>query len=842
MPDLKTYLDETQEMIFNHIASDFKDDTQQSIPDPFNLLESQTLEERTPPSDFRAFLQEFDQAKVEPFNTTDISISDPADDEVLLPKIIHTVWIGGVLKNKNRLNALKLWKENNPDYEVVLYTDQTDFYNQEGIELKNWCKANKIHLINPEPFFAHHPNFKCYKNEKLRKNFAGACDILRWMILERWNGIYTDLDNVCYKPLGDIYSEHEFLVASGLRQYTQRAHPLDRSAFPKDTEAFNNDLIYSFKTEVQTSNFINYMRQNYFKSFKELNSEYGKNQNYTDENTFKLYDTMARTGPTLLLHYISSVLQINARKLAIPIENEAIIFGNELSWLKNKRLNMQFDEKLIKEAITNLLNTLKREPGVIMLNDISINLTAEALIIVLEIIKEKHPEILKNNTIFLPYSDWFSSNLIFLKYMVNNPDIFSEKNFKEIFQNLRINSSNDLNKLLELNLDFQTLYPLINSHLIRSDFSLNTDLEYDEITKRLIDLTQKNNALEEIVKPLKNRPYITYLCRLIKLYFPSEISEKILNMLTIDDLEAIQKYSRIAKNKDYVTILDIVRSYQSILILEISIDDLHTIKQFIFSNYRSTENIENLNVIEENLSKLDFNTLNYLINQSSILDPKELLVKVYIKRLIIECNDLPQDNLQSYIIPLISKIKNNELLSNFYLELSGSEFYEIVSKDIKNKIDKEFKEQQNNILLETINSQQQRKFNDLDKNHQKLINQLQDYVTRIEKGFVSNKSFNFFSNTLFVNNRSLSRELNYYLAKALIDKLEKNESVEEIFSNVNTIRNDIMNNNKIKFGKGFVNVGIWSTQLNNIIKNAHKIIDKKEDESDHLLGNDHQLK
>ncbi len=96
-------------------------------------------------------------------------------NEIKIPKIIHQIWLGGKLPEPY-MALTKSWKRYNPDWEYVLWTDDTikniDFINAEAISKTN------------------NPGMKS--------------DIIRYEILNKYGGLYVDTDFECIKPFEEL--------------------------------------------------------------------------------------------------------------------------------------------------------------------------------------------------------------------------------------------------------------------------------------------------------------------------------------------------------------------------------------------------------------------------------------------------------------------------------------------------------------------------------------------------------------------------------------------------------------------------------------------------------------
>ena len=92
-----------------------------------------------------------------------------------VPKIIHQLWIG---PKSIPINAMNTIKQDNPDYDYILW-------NEEKLE----------ELTIP----------KKYKQKiKLMEELNGKADMYRWIILEKYGGIFVDADMISIAPIDDF--------------------------------------------------------------------------------------------------------------------------------------------------------------------------------------------------------------------------------------------------------------------------------------------------------------------------------------------------------------------------------------------------------------------------------------------------------------------------------------------------------------------------------------------------------------------------------------------------------------------------------------------------------------
>lgn len=109
------------------------------------------------------------------------ALNNKPQGQVLIPKIIHQVWIGSPLPERFK-KLTQTWKEMHPDWEYFLWTDEdtVDFP-----------------FLNRDKFDG-------------AKNWGAKADILRYEILEMMGGVYIDIDYECIKPLDQFHYEYEF--------------------------------------------------------------------------------------------------------------------------------------------------------------------------------------------------------------------------------------------------------------------------------------------------------------------------------------------------------------------------------------------------------------------------------------------------------------------------------------------------------------------------------------------------------------------------------------------------------------------------------------------------------
>lgn len=94
----------------------------------------------------------------------------------MIPKKIHYCWFGGNPLPKSAIKCINSWKRNFPDYEII-----------------EWNEKNFDVTFNKYAYDA-------YKNKK----FAFFTDVARLYIIQKYGGIYFDIDVEVIKPYADI--------------------------------------------------------------------------------------------------------------------------------------------------------------------------------------------------------------------------------------------------------------------------------------------------------------------------------------------------------------------------------------------------------------------------------------------------------------------------------------------------------------------------------------------------------------------------------------------------------------------------------------------------------------
>ena len=133
-------------------------------------------------------------------------------------KKIHYIWLGGKKKSKSIKRCIKSWAKFFPDWEII-----------------EWNEKNlNIHLM---PYVE-----QAYREKK----YAFASDVFRFDILNKYGGLYFDVDVKVIKPFNDVFAscrafsgfETDEYVAPGLVLYSGFPNNI---AFQEMLNSYKND-------------------------------------------------------------------------------------------------------------------------------------------------------------------------------------------------------------------------------------------------------------------------------------------------------------------------------------------------------------------------------------------------------------------------------------------------------------------------------------------------------------------------------------------------------------------------------------------------------------------------
>jgi hypothetical protein len=175
-----------------------------------------------------------------------------ASAEPHFAKIIHQIWIGPNPVPQSYQYYAKLWQEMHPDWEYKLWTDK---------DVENWDFPNKDLY---------------YK----ARSYAERSDILRMEALNKYGGIYVDMDAMPLQPLDELVYKYDYFFVS------------EPMAMSKDEIRIANNIIGGKAGHPATQAFFKYMRQ-----------KWDAREKYHDEkNATTLFGKFKRSAHNLAVH------------------------------------------------------------------------------------------------------------------------------------------------------------------------------------------------------------------------------------------------------------------------------------------------------------------------------------------------------------------------------------------------------------------------------------------------------------------------------------------------------------------------------------------------------------
>lgn len=113
-----------------------------------------------------------------------LSYKNRHNSKMVIPRIIHQIWIGNKPIPEAFSNFPNTWRNKNKNWDYVLWTDE------------NICKLTKLDKTILE----------------LLDNYSEKSDYIRFCILEEYGGIYADVDFECLKSFDSIVKFNDFFI------------------------------------------------------------------------------------------------------------------------------------------------------------------------------------------------------------------------------------------------------------------------------------------------------------------------------------------------------------------------------------------------------------------------------------------------------------------------------------------------------------------------------------------------------------------------------------------------------------------------------------------------------
>lgn len=123
---------------------------------------------------------------VSQFNYYLNNLEENINSKTLIPKKIHQIWIGNKKLPKKCITWMKSWKKLNPDWEYKLWDEKS------------------IKELNIK-------DFNIYSETT---NPGYRSDILRYIILNKFGGLYADIDFECLKSMPSNILKYKFIAGT----------------------------------------------------------------------------------------------------------------------------------------------------------------------------------------------------------------------------------------------------------------------------------------------------------------------------------------------------------------------------------------------------------------------------------------------------------------------------------------------------------------------------------------------------------------------------------------------------------------------------------------------------
>ncbi len=118
-------------------------------------------------------------------------LSKDIDESIRIPKLIHQIWVGPKPFPDLYKKYAETCQVNNPEWEYKLWSNE-----------------------DVESILATNPKYKSlYKEYKKYGHFSGQKDILEYLILYKYGGVFLDADIECKKSFSEMQRKYDFFLA-----------------------------------------------------------------------------------------------------------------------------------------------------------------------------------------------------------------------------------------------------------------------------------------------------------------------------------------------------------------------------------------------------------------------------------------------------------------------------------------------------------------------------------------------------------------------------------------------------------------------------------------------------
>ncbi|MDR3503355.1 MAG: glycosyltransferase [Legionella sp.] len=343
------------------------------------------------------------------------------DDNKTIPKRVHFIWLGSYFTNPLYRKVVAEWASNNPDYQIYLWHHAVTKDPMISEEVARWANENNINLMDIEQTLIGSMQTiqtkkgtvrldDLYANEIIRRQFAGASDVLRLVILHFFGGIYCDIDIRNIRPMGIVNAEFGILLNCGGNDYFIPKSPGKNDFYnPQQFKAeynvgVNNDIIASVEGHHHLHALMVEMCQRYLTTNDMLFNDridapdhngFNKKTYHYKQDAQKIPSRVLNTARVIFLGpaVIDKFLRINKiiadyffsnqvlkKEYVVPYQYFAMFncfsWGfKEISFPENTP-----NELLIKWILTIILNDLSHEPRVLYLDAFAETLNQNNLI------------------------------------------------------------------------------------------------------------------------------------------------------------------------------------------------------------------------------------------------------------------------------------------------------------------------------------------------------------------------------------------------------------------------------------------------------------------------------
>ncbi len=112
-----------------------------------------------------------------------------------IPKVVHFIWLGPRSFPRTSVENVRMWMKHHPDWTFKFWTDR---------ERIPPCKNMECVLIQPSHFDFLEEHYES------SENWGEKSDILRYEILFREGGVYSDHDANCLRSFDDLHHSYDF--------------------------------------------------------------------------------------------------------------------------------------------------------------------------------------------------------------------------------------------------------------------------------------------------------------------------------------------------------------------------------------------------------------------------------------------------------------------------------------------------------------------------------------------------------------------------------------------------------------------------------------------------------